>query len=266
MTDILAVCHPKGGVGRTTTATGLASSLAALGQRVLLVDLDPQGHASSALGRRKSTVPVGSAEVLFGLRAIDHVALPTAQPGLYLCPASPALVGAEVELAALPLREILLRSALDGMVDDYDVVLLDCPGPLGLITVNALVAATAVIVPQQAEYLAMEGLGELMAAVTAVRRGLNRHLAIAGVLLTMTDARSAHAADVAAEVRSVLGDDVFDAEIPRDVLLAGAPSFGTPLQLFDPTCRGARAYLDAAGELLSRLSPSAWVGPALEAS
>ncbi len=252
MGEIIACANQKGGVGKTTTVVSLASFLALSGQQVLLIDLDPQGNATSGVGLDKA----GDGGSIYGA-LVDETPLadlirPTAIAGLAIVPSSRDLSGAEVELVPVDRRERRLKSALEPVVGHYDYVLLDCPPSLGLITVNALTAADSVLIPIQCEYYALEGLSQLMATVDLVRDHLNPGLQLKGVVLTMFDARTTLSADVSAEVRRHLGDAVFRAVVPRSVRLAEAPSYGRPICLYSPTSRGAQAYSDLAMELLAR--------------
>ncbi len=251
MTRVYAISNQKGGVGKTTTAINLGSALALQDQRVLVVDLDPQGNASSGLGHHKATIDAGIAEVLIGTASLPDVLLPTEVDGLHLAPASAALVGLEVELVETHRREFRLKDALAGL-EDYDFVLLDCPPALNLLTVNALSAAQGVIIPLQAEYYAMEGLSELLRTIGAVRKGLNPGLQRTGIVLTMVDSRTNLGQDVANQTRQVFGGEVFDAVVPRNVRLGEAPSFGQPIHAYAPGSRGAQAYHELADEVLIR--------------
>jgi len=254
MTRVFAISNQKGGVGKTTTAINLAAALALEDRSVLLIDLDPQGNASSGVGHSKSDVRRGIADVLLGFCDLGDVLVPTDIDGMHLAPATRELVGVEVELVDAEQREFRLRQALQQQAGDYDYVILDCPPSLGLLTVNALAAADGVVIPLQAEYYAMEGLGELLRAIKQIRRGgLNRKLDRAGILLTMVDRRTRLARDVCDQARAVFGGEVFDAEIPRNVRLGEAPSFGKPIHAYDPLCRGAIAYSNLALEVIDRV-------------
>ncbi len=246
---IVAVVNQKGGVGKTTTTINLGAALAAYEHRTLLVDLDPQGNCTSGLG-----VEVGSGttyEVLTGEESLADVIRPTEFPHLSLVPATPELAGAEVELVGMVGREFRLREALEGFKDS-PYILIDCPPSLGLLTVNALAAADALVVPIQCEYYAMEGVSKLLKTVDEVRRFLNPELAFDGILLTMYDERINLAQQVADEVRSVFGDLVFETVVPRNVRLAEAPSFGRPIHAYDLRSKGAQAYLELGREYLQR--------------
>jgi chromosome partitioning protein len=266
--EVIACTNQKGGVGKTTTVVNLASYLARSGRQVLVVDLDPQGNATSGLGLASVAVERSIHPVLVdGGHAQDHV-VPTAIEGLSIIPSSRDLAGAEVELVPVSARERRLARALRPLTDAYDTVLLDCPPSLGLLTVNALTAADSVLIPIQCEYYALEGLGQLLSTIDLVRAHLNPQLAIKGVVLTMFDARTTLSADVSAEVRRHLPGQVFRTVIPRSVRLAEAPSFGRPISEHAPTSRGALAYRDLAQEVLEREGadpmPLAAMAPAAE--
>jgi chromosome partitioning protein len=248
----IACANQKGGVGKTTTVVNLATYLAFAGERVLIVDLDPQGNATSGFGIDRAALDVTLYDALLGDTTISATILPTAVGGCSIVPASVSLAGADVELAAVDQRERRLAKRLAPALEAFDYVLLDCPPSLGLLTVNALTAADSVLIPTQCEYYALEGLSQLTATLNLVRDNLNPSLAIKGVVLTMYDARTNLSADVAAEVRKHLGGAVFDTIIPRSVRLSEAPSFGLPIALYRDNSRGAIAYAALAAELRRR--------------
>ncbi len=252
MGQTIACANQKGGVGKTTTVVNLATSLALSGQRVLILDLDPQGNATSGFGIDRSGLSATLYDVVLGDRDLDSVIVPTAVRGCDLAPASVALAGAEVELASAAQRERRLARAVETTRHRYDYLLLDCPPSLGLLTVNALTAADSVLIPTQCEYYALEGLSQLIATLNLVRDNLNPALAIKGVVLTMFDGRTNLSTDVASEVRSHFGSAVFATMIPRSVRLSEAPSFGQPIAIYRPDSRGAIAYAELAAELLRR--------------
>ena len=252
MGEIIACANQKGGVGKTTTVVSLASYLALAGLRTLIVDLDPQGNATSGAGLDKATIDHSIYGALVDGALVADLITPTAITNLSIVPSSRDLSGAEVELVPVAGRERRLAAALDPIVLDYDYLLLDCPPSLGLITVNALTAADSVLIPIQCEYYALEGLTQLLATVDLVRSHLNPALQLKGVVLTMFDARTTLSADVSHEVRRHMGDSVFQSVVPRSVRLAEAPSYGRPIALYSPASRGAQAYSDLAAELLAR--------------
>ena len=252
MGQTIACANQKGGVGKTTTVVNLATSLAQSGRRVLVLDLDPQGNATSGFGIDRASLSATLYDVVLGGVDLSTVILPTAVPGLEIAPASVALAGAEVELATVDQRERRVARILAPIAAGYDLVFVDCPPSLGLLTVNALTAANSVLIPTQCEYYALEGLTQLMATLNLVRDHLNPSLEIEGVVLTMFDARTNLSSDVAAEVRRHLGKDVFETMIPRSVRLSEAPSFGQPVALYRPDSRGAQAYAALAEELVDR--------------
>lgn len=248
----LAIVNQKGGVGKSTTAVNLGASLALIGHRVLICDLDPQANATSGLGVSRAPARSSTYGVLIEGRAVVEVVVPTDMAGLFLVPSSPHLAGAEIELVPMVSRETRLRDALGAIRDSYDLILLDCPPSLGLLTINALTAATEVLIPIQCEYYALEGLSQLLDSVRLVQKFLNPALEITGVLLTMYDARTRLAEQVAGEVRRFFKEKMHETVIPRSVRLAEAPSYGMPVASFDPSSRGAEAYMNLAKEVVSR--------------
>ncbi|HKO09673.1 MAG TPA: ParA family protein [Alphaproteobacteria bacterium] len=247
---IIAIANQKGGVGKTTTAINLATALAAVGQRVLLVDFDPQGNASTGLGIDRERRRLSSYEVLLDGLPVDQALLSTGIPGLDLIAASLELTGAELELVDSPRREYHLHDALTAMAPSHDYVLIDCPPALGLLTLNALVAADAVLVPLQVEFYALEGLSHLISTIERVKRTFNPRLAIQGVVLTMYDRRNGLSELIARDVREHLASKVYQTVIPRNVRVSEAPSHGKPVLLYDLRCAGAQAYLQLASEVL----------------
>lgn len=247
----IAVSNQKGGVGKTTTAVNVAAALANKDRSVLLVDLDPQGNATSGLGIAKDS-PVTSYEVLVGGVPFAEAVQETRMPGLYVLPANQDLTGAEVELVSVEQRDRRLRSVLS--MATYDYIVIDCPPALGLLTINALMAAQYVLIPVQAEYYALEGLGQLLGTVQAVRQGGNSNLELLGVVLTMYDSRTSLSDQVAQEVRKHFGDKLFKTVIPRNVRLAEAPSFSKTVFEHDKWSKGARAYKNLAKEIVRRVN------------
>jgi chromosome partitioning protein len=252
----IAFANQKGGVGKTTTVVNLATYLALAGQRILVIDLDSQGNATSGFGIDKSAVERSIYDAVIGSVDLEMLALATPVEGVRLVPASVALAGADVELAPIAQRERRLSRLIADVAPQYDYVLLDCPPSLGLLTVNALTAADSVLIPIQCEYYALEGLTQLLATINLVRDHLNPALAIKGVVLTMFDARTNLSADVSAEVRRHLGESVYETVIPRSVRLSEAPSFGLPIALYSADSRGAEAYRALADEVLQRDTPA----------
>ncbi|MBR0367306.1 MAG: ParA family protein [Clostridia bacterium] len=251
MTKIIAVTNQKGGVGKTTTAVNLSALVAEAGKRVLLVDIDPQGNATSGLGK-SDTDSNTVYEVLLGEAAAKDAIVPTGFGGLDLMPTSIELAGAEIELVSVDKREGLLKKALEDIRHDYDYIFIDCPPSLSLLTLNALTAADSVLIPIQCEYYALEGVGQLVNTVKLIRMKLNPDLKVEGILLTMFDARTNLCAQVVQEVRSHFRDEAFDTMIPRNVRLSEAPSYGMPIHLYDPRCAGTQAYRALAAELIER--------------
>lgn len=247
-TRVVAIANQKGGVGKTTTAVNLAAALADLGSRVLLIDLDPQGNATTGVGIDPRSLDGSIYDVLMGTSSLEDCIDSTSVRRLFVAPASLSLAGAEIELVSMFTRELKLRQALDGLIDDFDFVFIDCPPSLGLLTVNALAAATEVLIPIQCEYYALEGLGQLLGNVKLVQQSLNPDLVVSAIVLVMYDARTKLSVQVAEEVRQHFSDKVLRTVVPRTVRLSEAPSFGEPITVFDPASRGAIAYREIAKE------------------
>ena len=253
---IFAIANQKGGVGKTTTAINLATALAACGKRLLLVDIDPQGNATTGLGVARDSIEHNSYDVLVDGAPMASAIMATQVPQLWIVPGGVDLAGAELELAAAANREFRLRDALAAVAGRFDFVLIDCPPSLNLLTVNALSAASAVLVPLQCEYYALEGLSQLIKTVDLVKRNLNSELEIQGVVLTMYDRRNNLCDMVAADVRQHFGAKVYETMIPRNIRLSEAPSHGKPALLYDLRCAGSQAYIHLAGEVLRREQPA----------
>ena len=256
---VLVMANQKGGVGKTTTAINLGTALAAIGEQVLLIDLDPQGNASTGLGIDRKARAIGSSyDALVGERSLAQVIMPTAVPRLFIAPSTMDLLGVELEISSHADRSFKLKQALRKLFDDKTLetpityVLIDCPPSLNLLTLNGLAAADAVVVPLQCEFFALEGLSQLLTTVEQVRRTLNPALAIHGIVLTMYDPRNSLAGQVVADVRAFMGDKVYETVIPRNVRLSEAPSHGKPALLYDLKCAGSQAYLKLASEVIRR--------------
>jgi chromosome partitioning protein len=258
---VLALANQKGGVGKTTTAINLGTALAAIGERVLIVDLDPQGNASTGLGIDRKSRKRSTYHVLTGEARLDDAALPTAVPRLHIAPSTMDLSGLELEIAQERDRAFRLKNALAEMAqrvasgqvaDGYTYVLVDCPPSLNLVTINAMAAADAILVPLQCEFFALEGLSQLLKTVEQVRANFNPTLSIHGIVLTMYDRRNNLSDQVVADVRQFMGDKVYDTIIPRNVRVSEAPSYGKPVLLYDLKCIGSQAYLKLASEIVQR--------------
>ncbi|EAF4310501.1 ParA family protein [Listeria monocytogenes] len=251
MSKVIALANQKGGVGKTTSSVNLSSSLAFLGKKVLLVDIDPQGNASSGVGVNKGEIEHCIYDVLVDDVAIQDVLQKTDLDNLNVIPATIQLAGAEVELVPAISREIRLKKAIDSIRDDYDYVIIDCPPSLGLLTLNALTAADSVLIPVQCEYYALEGLSQLLNTIRIIQKHLNEDLQIEGVLLTMLDARTNLGIQVIEEVKKYFQNKVFNTIIPRNVRLSEAPSHGKPILLYDAKSKGAEVYLELAKEVVA---------------
>lgn len=249
---ITAIANQKGGVGKSTTTINLGASLAFQGERVLLVDLDPQGNTSSGLGIDRTQIAASTYDLLIEDAPLEDVIEPTSVRDLFLVPATIELAGAEIELVSLFSREMRLSNALKPAMEDYDVILIDCPPSLGLLTVNGLAAAREVMIPIQCEYYALEGVSQLMRNVKLVQSNLNPQLEVEGVVLTMFDGRTTLSSDVVDQVRQHFGETTYRTVIPRTVRLSEAPSYGEPIEAYDPMSRGAIAYRELAREYRRR--------------
>ena len=252
MPRIIAIANRKGGVGKTTTTVNIATAMAATGKKVLVVDLDPQGNASTSMGINKRGRMASSYEVLLGEKTVSEAVVWTEVPGFSIVPSSADLAGAEVELIDLEQREFMLRKALTQGALNYDYVLIDCPPSLSLVTINALVAANAVIVPLQCEFLALEGITDLIRNINTIKKRFNPDLELQGVVLTMYDKRNNLSQMVEDDVRNYFGKKVYQTVIPRNVRISEAPSHGKPVLLYDFKCPGSQAYISLTGEVLRR--------------
>ncbi|MEK5445115.1 MULTISPECIES: ParA family protein [Fredinandcohnia] len=250
MGKIISIANQKGGVGKTTTSVNLSACLAYVGKRVLLVDIDPQGNATSGCGIEKANIDQCIYDVLVDDVEAKNVTVPTTVENLYMIPATIQLAGAEIELVPTISREVRLKRALEEVQDQYDYIIIDCPPSLGLLTLNALTASDTVIIPVQCEYYALEGLSQLLNTIRLVQKHLNKELMIDGVLLTMLDARTNLGIQVIEEVKKYFQDKVYKTIIPRNIRLSEAPSHGEPIIIYDPKSRGAEVYLDLAKEVI----------------
>lgn len=248
---ILAIANQKGGVGKTTTSVNLSAALAEQGKKVLLVDTDPQGNATSGVGVDKNNVEYSVYDMLVEDVAINKVIIKTPQENLYIIPANIALAGAEIELVSAMSREVRLKHAFKELNQSFDYIIIDCPPSLGLLTINSFTAATGIVIPVQCEYYALEGLSQLLNTIKLVQRHLNQSLIIEGVLLTMLDARTNLGNDVMAEVRDHFGEKVYNTIIPRNVRLSEAPSHGKPINVYDARSVGAKTYRELAEEVIN---------------
>lgn len=248
---ILAIANQKGGVGKTTTSVNLSSALAEAGKKVLLVDTDPQGNATSGVGIDKNNVQYSVYDMLVEDVSINKVVIKTSQDNLSIIPANIALAGAEIELVSAMSREVRLKYAFKELEETFDYIIIDCPPSLGLLTINSFTAATGIVIPVQCEYYALEGLSQLLNTIKLVQRHLNQSLEIEGVLLTMLDARTNLGNDVMTEVRAHFGDKVYETIIPRNVRLSEAPSHGEPINVYDPRSTGAKTYKELAQEVIA---------------
>lgn len=256
MSTVIVFCNQKGGVGKTTSAVNVAGFLAAAERKTLLIDLDPQGNATSGTGIDKKTIVGGTYGLICGEQPLRAAKVTTEMAFLDVVPANSDLAGAEIELATLPDREYRLREAITANSDDYDYILIDCPPSLGLLTLNALCASQFVVIPVQCEYYALEGIASLQQTIHLVRDNLNPSLDILGIILTMFDARNNLAHQVATEIKNHFQTKVFEAIVPRNVRLSEAPSYGKPILLYDVKSKGAQSYFEVARELISRCEPA----------
>jgi len=249
---VLSVVNQKGGVGKTTTTVNLATALAAVDKKVLIIDFDPQGNASTGLGISQNKREITSYELVLGEASVGKAIQKTAVPNLHIIPATIDLSGAEIEMVTMAKREFRLKEALSENPYNYDYILIDCPPSLGLLTINALVAADAVLIPLQCEFYALEGLSHLVKTVELVKANLNRDLSIHGIVLTMYDRRNKFTEQIENDVREYFGEKVYNSVIPRNIRMSEAPSHGKPALIYDMNCAGSKAYIKLASELLKR--------------
>ena len=252
MGKIIAFANQKGGVGKTTSCVNTSASLASLGKKVLLIDIDPQGNASSGVGVRKNSDMMSVYDLIVGEATIEEVIHHSTIEGFDILPANNELAGAEVELVYMESREKIIKRLLDKVRDSYDFITIDCPPSLGLLTINALTSADSVLIPIQCEFFALEGLSQLMNTIRLIKKKLNPNIQIEGVLLTMKDSRSSLGQQVAAEIKKYFNESVYETTIPRNIRLAEAPSHGLPICMYDKSCVGARAYMSLAEEILTK--------------
>lgn len=250
MSKVIAIANQKGGVGKTTTAVNLSACIASKGKKVLLIDIDPQGNATSGLGKSKKDIVKSVYDVLINEEEISKIIEETCLKNLTLCASSIQLAGAEVELVSAMSREGRLKKAIENIKNDYDYIFIDCPPSLGLLTINSLTAADTILVPIQCEYYALEGLGQLMNTINLVKKHLNTKLDVEGVVLTMYDSRTNLSMEIVEEVKKYFKDKVYRTVIPRNVRLSEAPSHGMPIILYDDKSKGAESYLDLAEEVI----------------
>ena len=247
---VFSIVNQKGGVGKTTTVINLATAFAAIKKRVLLIDIDPQGNASTGLGISQDQRQKTIYEILIGEHKIQDCIIPTKVPKLEIITSTVDLSACEIELAETPQREFLLRRALKDVISDYDYIFIDCPPSLGMLTINALTASDSILIPMQCEFFSLEGLSHLLTTMELVKDNLNRHLEIEGIVLTMRDRRNKLTEQVENDVRDFLQEKVFKQTIPRNIRLSEAPSHGLPVIIYDPKCRGSAAYIRLAKEIL----------------